>query len=127
MTSSGDIMSQVRGMQYEDDLKKPGDLTSWLRRWDRGDDEARQRVFDLVYAELKRSAVGQFRAERWWRVSGTLKSAIIRCSRQRWCTRFAYVSWRESPWDGKAVAISLAWPPESCDRFWSIMVESGGR
>lgn len=47
-----------------DDSKKSGELTTWLHRWDSGDDEARQMVFDLVYAELKRSAVGKFRGER---------------------------------------------------------------
>ncbi len=47
-----------------DDVESPGELTTWLQRWDTGDDEARQRVFDLVYGELKRCAVGQFRSER---------------------------------------------------------------
>ncbi|MEM8931299.1 MAG: ECF-type sigma factor [Acidobacteriota bacterium] len=40
------------------------DMTLWLRRWQDGDVEARDVVFDLVYHELKRSAAGLFRNER---------------------------------------------------------------
>ncbi len=41
-----------------------GEITACLQRWGAGDDEARQAVFDLVYDELKRSAVGLLRGER---------------------------------------------------------------
>ena len=40
------------------------EMTAWLQRWDAGDEEAQQIVFDLVYRELKRSAAGMFRGER---------------------------------------------------------------
>ncbi len=46
--------------------RDPGsdDMTTWLKRWDAGDEAARPVVFELVYWELKRTAAGVFRSER---------------------------------------------------------------
>lgn len=40
------------------------DVTVWLHRWNAGDPDAGDRVFDLVYRELRRLAASAFRRER---------------------------------------------------------------
>jgi RNA polymerase sigma factor (TIGR02999 family) len=39
-------------------------VTAWLERWNDGDEEAREVVFDLVYRELRALAASTFRRER---------------------------------------------------------------
>src|SRR5262245_15638937 len=42
----------------------PDDVTGLLRAWGRGDDQAGERLTELVYAELRRQAARQMRRER---------------------------------------------------------------
>src|SRR6266545_4166518 len=42
----------------------PSDVTALLLAWGRGENEARERLIPLVYAELRRLAAGAMAAER---------------------------------------------------------------
>ncbi len=50
------------------------DVTSWLRRWNDGDPDASDVVFDLVYRQLRQIAASSFRRER---VGHTLQPTAV--------------------------------------------------
>lgn len=51
-------------MSSEGGRSEPGDLTGLLRAWRGGDESARERLIEQVYAVLKRMATAQLRGER---------------------------------------------------------------
>jgi RNA polymerase sigma factor (TIGR02999 family) len=50
--------------RIEGDLKGEADVTALLRAWRSGDDAARDRLFAVLYADLRRRAGARLRAER---------------------------------------------------------------
>lgn len=75
-----------------DSAAGPGDLTRLLRDWRAGDEGARDRLLDQVYAELKRIAGAQMRRERrdqTLEVTGLVHEAFLRLADQR------RVDWRD--------------------------------
>lgn len=70
----GDVAKELQRTRGNRSETADLDVTSWLRRWNEGDQEAGQVVFDLVYRELRQLAVSSFRRER---VGHTLQPTAV--------------------------------------------------
>ena len=71
----------------------PAALTDLLQAWHEGSEDARDRVFDLTYGELRAVAAGYLRRERWrtptLQVTVLVHEAFLRLvgTRARWADR----------------------------------------
>jgi RNA polymerase sigma factor (TIGR02999 family) len=78
--------------QEEEPAPAPGDITRLLQAWSVGGDEARERLIERVYLELKRIAGAQLRGERpgyTLDATGLVHEAFMRLVPQ------AHVDWRD--------------------------------
>ena len=63
MTAREDATATLPAMATEQEVAAPGDITGLLRAWRGGSAEARERLVELVYRDLKKMAGSYLRGE----------------------------------------------------------------